>query len=205
MNVPRLRFREVDCQIFPEWDFLELEKIAFKVNSKNKDSAISNVLTNSATQGIVSQNDYFDRDIANKNNLDGYYIVELNDFVYNPRISTSALVGPIKRNKLIKGVMSPLYTVFRFKDGNLFFLEQYFETTHWHDYIKSVANFGARHDRMNITNESLFNLPIPFPTIEEQTKIANFLTALDDKISQNQSQLNALKQYKQGLLQQMFV
>ena len=48
-------------------------------------------------------------------------------------------------------------------------------------------------------------MEIQFPTIPEQTKIANFLTALDDKISHNQTQLNALKQYKQGLLQQLFV
>ena len=98
-----------------------------------------------------------------------------------------------------------MYTVFRFKEGDLSFFEQYFETTHWHDYMKSVSNSGARHDRMNITNESFLGLPVPYPSIEEQTKIANFLTAIDDKINHNQSQLNVLKQYKQGLLQQLFV
>ena len=46
---------------------------------------------------------------------------------------------------------------------------------------------------------------IPVPHIKEQTKIANFLTAVDEKITNNQTQLNAVKQYKQGLLQQMFV
>lgn len=201
----QLRFKNDDGREFPEWNFLELEKIAFKVNTKNKNFAISNVLTNSATQGIVNQSDYFDRDIANQNNLGGYYIVEINDFVYNPRTSNNALIGPIKRNKLITGVMSPLYTVFRFKQGNLSFFEQYFETTHWHDYMKSVSNSGARHGRMNITNESFLSLPIPYPAIAEQIKIAKFLTALDDKINLNQAQLDAVKKYKQGLLQQMFV
>lgn len=43
------------------------------------------------------------------------------------------------------------------------------------------------------------------PTIKEQTKIANFLTAIDDKITNSQTQLQAVKQYKQGLLQQMFI
>lgn len=194
-----------DGREFPEWDIVELEKIAAKVNKKNKDSAINTVLTNSATQGIVSQTDYFERDIANQNNLGGYYIVETDDFVYNPRISANALVGPIKRNNLTTGVMSPLYTVFRFKEGNLDFFEQYFQTNHWHDYMKSVSNSGARHDRMNITNESFIGLPIPYPCKKEQTKIANFLTAIDDKITHAQAQLKAAKQYKQGLLQQMFV
>lgn len=200
-----IRFTDDDGREFPEWDFLELEKIAFKVNSKNKDCSIKNVLTNSAVQGIVNQTDYFDKDIANQNNLGGYYIVEIGDFVYNPRISSNALVGSLKRNNLIKGIMSPLYTVFRFKEGNLIFFEQYFQTIYWHDYMKSVANSGARFDRLNITNESFLNLPIPYPCIEEQTKIANFLTALDNKIALVESQLNGTKQYKKGLLQQLFV
>jgi type I restriction enzyme S subunit len=201
----QLRFKDDDGRDFPEWEVIELEKIAVKVNKKNKALTINEVLTNSATQGIVSQSDYFDRDIANQNNLSGYYVVEIDDFVYNPRISAYALVGPIKRNRLKIGVMSPLYTVFRFKEGNLDFFEQYFQTTGWHDYMKSVSNSGARHDRMNITNESFFGLPLPYPSKPEQTKIANFLTAIDDKITFNQTQLNVLKRYKQGLLQQLFV
>lgn len=46
---------------------------------------------------------------------------------------------------------------------------------------------------------------VQIPAVEEQTKIANFLTALDDKIANTQAQLEAVKQYKQGLLQKMFV
>ena len=200
-----LRFKDEQGRAFPAWDSVDLGNLAFKVNTKNKDDSISKVLTNSAVQGIVSQNDFFDKDIANKNNLEGYYVVELNDFVYNPRISSSAPVGPIKRNKLAKGVMSPLYTVFRFKSGCLDFLEYFFETTYWHDHMKSVSNMGARFDRINITNEGFFSLPIALPSVAEQEKIAEFLSAVDEKISQAQAQLEAAKRYKQGLLQQMFV
>ncbi len=200
-----LRFKDEEGREFPAWDSVDLGNLAFKVNTKNKDDSISKVLTNSAVQGIVSQNDFFDKDIANKNNLEGYYVVELNDFVYNPRISSSAPVGPIKRNKLAKGVMSPLYTVFRFKSGCLDFLEYFFETTYWHDHMKSVSNMGARFDRINITNEGFFSLPIALPSVAEQEKIAEFLSAVDEKISQAQAQLEAAKRYKQGLLQQMFV
>ena len=200
-----LRFKDDDGQDFPEWNFVELEKVAVKVNKKNKDALLSNVLTNSATQGIVSQSDYFDRDIANQNNLGGYYIVETDDFVYNPRISANALVGPIKRNHLTVGVMSPLYTVFRLVKGNLDFYEQYFQTNYWHDYMKSISNTGARHDRMNITTESFFDLPLPYPIEKEQLKIASFLNAIDKKITTAQQKLASAKQYKQGLLQQLFV
>ena len=56
-----------------------------------------------------------------------------------------------------------------------------------------------------ITKEVLTGFNVFICDYEEQTKIANFLSAIDEKITTNQTQLNAVKQYKQGLLQQMFV
>ena len=47
-------------------------------------------------------------------------------------------------------------------------------------------------------------MPILLPCLEEQTKIANFLTAIDEKINQQQSQIEKVSYCKKGLLQQMF-
>ena len=137
--------------------------------------------------------------------MSNYYTVELDSFVYNPRVSRSAPVGPINRNCCKCGIMSPLYTVFTFIKGELNFFEHFFKSTAWYFYIKSVSNSGARHDRMNITDEMFFNLPIPMPNIKEQQKIADFLSGIDDKIQSARKQLDALKTFKKGLLQQMFV
>lgn len=201
-NIPKLRFPEFKDA--PEWEEKKLGEIATKNNLKNKNLEFSNVLTNSATDGIVSQRDYFDKDIANKNNLSGYYIVGVNDFVYNPRISSNALVGSLKRNNLEKGIMSPLYMVFRFKNGNLTFFEHYFETRHWHSYMKFIANTGAKFDRLNIGNEQFFNLPIPYPRLLEQQKIADCLSSLDDLITAQSQKAQALKEHKKALMQQLF-
>lgn len=57
----------------------------------------------------------------------------------------------------------------------------------------------------NIQKRSLSEFCIQLPSIEEQQKISSFLSALDNKISNFQRQLELTKQYKQGLLQQMFV
>ncbi|EIX9192442.1 MULTISPECIES: restriction endonuclease subunit S [Enterobacterales] len=200
-----LRFKDDNGDEFPEWEEVELKKIASKVNTKNRDNSVTTVLTNSATQGIVSQESYFEREIVTESNLTGYYVVRIGDFVYNPRISSTAPVGPIKMNELTQGVMSPLYTVFRFKKGLLKFYQYFFESSVWHDYMKSVANSGARHDRMNISGADFFGLPVPEPFEEEQTKIAHFLSAIDDKITTKKTELDKLKTWKQGLLQQMFV
>ena len=49
------------------------------------------------------------------------------------------------------------------------------------------------------------DLKIPFPSFEEQTKIASFLSSIDNKIEQVGKQLDESKQFKKALLQQMFV
>ncbi|MDM3141993.1 restriction endonuclease subunit S [Citrobacter sp. Cf120] len=200
-----VRFKDENGEGYPEWKYVDLKEIASKVNIKNREGLINVVLTNSATQGIVRQDSYFEREIVTESNLQGYYVVSVGDFIYNPRISATAPVGPIKMNELIQGVMSPLYTAFRFKKGLLKFYQYFFESSVWHDYMKSVANSGARHDRMNISGADFFALPVSQPIEAEQSKIANFLSAIDEKISAKKAELDKLKNWKQGLLQQMFI
>ena len=160
--------------------------------------------TNSANDGVVDQSDYFDREIANKDNLNGYYIVEIGDYVYNPRISTAAPVGPISKNKISQGVVSPLYTVFRFHQISNDFYEHYFKTNRWHKYLQYVSNSGARHDRMNITNDDFMAMPVPILSFEEQQKIADCLSSIDELIALEEQEINTLKRHKKGLMQQLF-
>ncbi|MCI6775420.1 restriction endonuclease subunit S [Methanobrevibacter boviskoreani] len=179
-HVPELRFSEFKNNYISVY----LKDISSKVRDKNKNNKIQDVLSNSAKYGIIHQKEFFDRNITNKNNIDGYYIVDKGDFVYNPRISKNAPVGPINQNLTgIKGIVSPLYTVFRINnDINSKYIKYYFLTTKWHKYIKSVANYGARFDRINITQKDLFNLPLKLPSSNEQKKVANFMELIDQKI-----------------------
>ena len=59
------------------------------------------------------------------------------------------------------------------------------------------------HERHWISKFSFLNIFIP--CIEEQTKIANFLSSIDSKIEKVKKQLNSTKEFKKALLQQMFV
>ncbi len=164
-----------------DWDIKKLKNLFDKVKTKNTNNANLPVLTNSATQGVILQDEYFAREIINNDNADGYYIVEDGDFMYNPRISSNAPAGPINRNHLAKnGISSPLYTVFRAKkDKNSEFIETYFKSHYSHRYMKSVSNQGARHDRLNITDDDFMNMPIPQPSKIEQEKIAEILSCCD--------------------------
>lgn len=189
-----------------KWEEKKLGDIADKVTEKNTAHQVDEVFTNSAVHGVISQRDFFDHDVAKKANTGGYYVVSKNDFVYNPRISVTSPVGPINRNRTgRKGVMSPLYTVFRTHDVNPVFLEHYFKSTAWHKYMRFNGNTGARFDRFSITNEDFFNMPIPLPSPEEQAKIADYFENLDSLIKHHEEELERLKSLKQSCLQGMFI
>ncbi|WP_302323797.1 restriction endonuclease subunit S [Bacteroides congonensis] len=199
---PRIRFKGYT----DAWEQRKLYDIAEKVTEKNVNTNITETFTNSAEFGIVSQRDYFDHDISNFDNLSGYYVVQNDDFVYNPRISTTAPVGPINRNKLgRKGVMSPLYTVFRVKNIDFTFLEWYFKSECWHGFMRFNGDSGARSDRFSIKDEIMFQMPLPYPDSYEQENIGELLSKFDNLITLHQRQLEKLKNIKSALLEKMFV
>ena len=198
--VPKLRFAEFVDE--PPWECPPLKKLAKRITQRNTHGADLRALTNSAEHGVVDQREYFDRVIAT--NTDNYYIVETGDYVYNPRISSTAPVGPISKNQIGTGVTSPLYMVLRFRSDANDFFAHYFRSSHWHGYLRGVSNSGARHDRMAVTSDDLMQMPIATPSSREQQKIADCLGSLDDLIAAEGRKLEALRQHKQGLMQQIF-
>ena len=201
-SVPEIRFKGFT----DAWEQRKLSEIAGKVTEKNTGLQYVETLTNSAEFGIISQRDFFDHDISKLDSLDGYYIVRNEDFVYNPRISTSAPVGPINRNKLGRtGVMSPLYTVFRPHDIDTTYLEHFFKCGYWYSFMNFNGDSGARSDRFSIKDDVFFQMPIPVPHIEEQRKIGLFLTQLDHLITLHQRELEKLQNIKKSMLEKMFV
>ena len=186
-DVPEIRFDGFT----DAWEQRKLSEITDKVTEKNAGLQYVETFTNSAEFGIISQRDFFDHDIAKLGSLDGYYIVKDEDFVYNPRISTSAPVGPINRNKLGRtGVMSPLYTVFRPHDIDTTYLEHFFKCDYWHSFMNFNGDSGARSDRFSIRDNVFFQMPIPIPDIDEQRKIGELLTCLDHLITLHQRKYN---------------
>lgn len=199
-------YKRTKAGILPlEWDYCPLNKVSKKIKSKNHGKKIKKILTNSANEGIISQTEYFDKQIANNDNIEGYYVVNKCDFVYNPRISVSAPCGPINCYHGDKtGIMSPLYTVFSidYQTIDLNYIEQYFASSYWHRYMKSVANYGVRSDRMNIADEDFFLLPLPLPHMPEQKKIAEILSTQDRVIELKEKLLAEKQQQKKYLMQQ---
>ena len=187
-----------------KWESVKLCDIANKEKKKNTDFTYILVLSNSAQHGVVPQSEQFDKDIANKENIDGYYIVHNGFFVYNPRISVTAPCGPINVNETgVTGVMSPLYTVFSINDSCVSneYLKYYFSSSAWYAYMNSIANYGARHDRMSVTDDDFFAMPIRLPSIHEQQAITRVLSTSAKEVLLLQHDLDQEKQKKKALMQ----
>ena len=198
---PEIRF----AGFTDDWEQRKLGEITNKGTKKNTELQYNETFTNSAEFGIISQSDFFDHSVSNPENICGYYIVENNSFVYNPRISNLAPVGPINRNKLGRiGIMSPLYTVFEVKNINVEYLEWFFKSSHWHSFMYFNGDTGARADRFSIKDTLFFEMPIPIPDIDEQAKIGEYFSTLDHLITLHQRKCDKLKLIKKFMLQNMF-
>ena len=201
-NVPKLRFKGYNDELIT----VKLNKLFSKIKEKNSNGNITNVICNSAKLGLIPQREYFDKDIANIDNTLGYYVIKNNDFVYNPRKSKDAPYGPIGIYEYSEiGIVSPLYLVFRkTMDIDTNFFKYYFLSNAWHRYVYLEGDSGARHDRVSIKDNVFFDMPVKIPSLQEQEKIASFLTLIDKKIEKQKELVELLKKYKRGLLSAIF-
>jgi type I restriction enzyme S subunit len=93
------------------------------------------------------------------------------------------------------------YRMFNFKNTHAKYF-YYFFSSHFYNRVKRMsAKNSVDSVRMNMISDMIINLPC----LEEQTKIADFLSAFDRKLDNQKAQLEHWKQIKKGLLQQMFV
>ena len=199
--------RRLDMGENPEkWNVVELRDLFSKVARRNRGGKVKNVITNSAEFGLIPQRNFFDKSIAVDGKTDGYYVIRTGDFVYNPRKSTTAPFGPFNRYTGTEdGIISPLYTCLVPKGkANPEYLAWYFRSTAWHRYVYDNGSQGARHDRVNMTDDLLFGIPVLLPPIAVQERIANGLNAIDARWSSANIVLAHLEKMKRGLLQQLF-
>ena len=197
-SAPALRFPG-----FTEpWQKSPLNHFAKKITRKNKANSISNILSNSANLGVIPQSDYFDRDIANRENTDGYYVIEHGDFVYNPRKSVTAPFGPVNIYEGQEiGIISPLYLCFQVSGIEPTYLRMFFKGRSWHRFIYENGDSGVRHDRVSIKDDLFLQLPVSYPTKEEQCKITALLSLLDERIATQRRLIEDFISLRRAILQ----
>lgn len=199
----QIRFKADDGSEFREWKIGKLGDITsiqggFAFKSTNFGKGMTKVIR----IGDIEKN-------INLDSFTGIYSNEIPDTRY--LISENAIVMALsgatfgKLGKVNQGyayINQRVATFKVFEDSLNEFVYQIMLSQEFTTYIQSIPSASAQP---NISNQDVINFEMMIPCLEEQTKIANFLSAIDQKIDVVSEQLEQAKLWKKGLLQQMFV
>ena len=192
------------------WEQRKLGEVVERVTRKNQDLVSTLPLTISAQNGLIDQNEFFDKRVASKD-VSGYYLVKKGEFAYNKSTSSDAPWGAIKRlDRYENGVLSTLYIVFAINENagiDSDYLVTYYDTDLWHRGIREIAAEGARnHGLLNIAPADFFKTSLAVPQdIGEQKAIGKYFTELNTLITLHQRKCEELEEIKKFMLQNMFI
>jgi type I restriction enzyme, S subunit len=202
--IPRVRFPEFRGD--GAWERRKLSDLLIERKQRNRQLKYGpqEVLSVSGEYGCVNQIELLGRSYAGVSVKD-YHVVEIGDIVYTKSPLKRNPFGIIKENKGRPGIVSTLYAVYRATDlGHPAFLDHYFSRDYnLNSYLQPIVRKGAKND-MKVNNAAVLGGEILAPKLEEQKKIAAYLTSLNEVIVAKGRKVEALKAYKRGLMQQLF-
>lgn len=202
--IPDLRFPEFSNE--EGWEEKELNEIAERIQEKVGDQKLITVSI-SAGKGFVSQAEKFSRNISGKQ-YKNYIFLKEGEFAFNKGNSKKFPQGCIYKLKEFKKAAAPnAFICFRFKaDVVADFYQGYFDRNYHGRQLQRYITSGARMDGLlNVSPTDFFSIILPTPkNIKEQQKIASCLSSLDELISAHNDKLQALKDHKKGLMQNLF-
>lgn len=202
--VPKLRFPEFGTS--EGWKKYKLRELADRITKKVGDNKLV-TLSISAGIGFVSQAEKFSRDISGKQYCN-YIYLKKGEFSYNKGNSKTFPQGCIYELKEYDEAAVPnAFISFRFKENLVpSFYQGYFDSNFHGKQLVRFITSGARSDGLlNISPTDFFSIVLPTPVKkEEQQKIADCLSSIDDLIDAESRKMRALEKYKKGLMQKLF-
>ena len=190
--VPELRFKEFN----EEWNKSTLKKEAI-INPKTKDLPTKFIYIDleSVTKGMLVKE--YEIDIKDAPSR-AQRVLEINDILYQT-------VRPYQKNNYYfekdgDYVASTGYAQIKAK-GDSKYLFHFLHTT---PFVNIVNRWSTGTSYPAISPSELLKIPIAFPSLSEQQKIASFLSTVDKKIQQLTKKKELLEQYKKGVMQQLF-
>ena len=193
-----IKLKDHSGKILPLWSFKKGGELFESISNKNHNSDLP-ILAITQDLGAIPR-DLIDYQITvTERSVESYKVVEIDNFI----ISLRSFQGGIEHSDY-KGICSPAYIILKNKvEISANFYKYYFKTP---DYIKLLNKKleGIRDGKM-ISYSYFAEIELPFPSIEEQKRIASFLSKIDQKIQTEKVVLEQLEMQKKYLLQQMFV
>lgn len=201
-----VRFKSDDGSEFPEWEEKKLGEITQKVVRKADDKSMADVRMISQGNGFILQSKKYSRENAGES-LKKYTLLKKNEFAYNHGASKVKQYGVCYRLIESDEARVPyVYHTFRLKKGNEDYWNYALNTSEMDKQLKKMVSSGVRMDGLlNINYETYMSVKVLIPSLPEQKKIAECLFSIDGVIRNIQAELSAWKEFKKGLLQQMFV
>lgn len=185
-----------------EWKNIPFKKLLKEVNEKTTVNNQHEILS-STKEGIFTQKDYFaDRNVASKDNT-GYKVLRKNQIVLSPQ---NLWMGNINVNTEFDiGIVSPSYKIYETTDLiDINYFKHIVKLPRLIYEYTCASEQGASIVRRNL-NKQLFNeITIKVPSLNEQKKIGNLFDTCDEKIKNIDKNIQDMKEFKKGLLQQMF-
>lgn len=200
-NVPELRFQRFE----DEWKKKRLKDIVEPLKGNSGENKNLPVLTISAKKGWLNQKERFSQVIAG-NSLSKYNELKKGDLSYNKGNSKVALYGIVYKLGFDNALVPNVYKSFRPKPNNVSdFLEKYFHTKILDRQLRRVITSTARMDGLlNISDYDFYNMSLNIPVNNEQKKIGDFFSKLDQQIELEEQKLSLLEEQKKGYMQQIF-
>ena len=133
-----------------------------------------------------------------KSNLLNYKMVQKDDFIVHLR----SFEGGLEKSSL-DGVISPAYHTFRGREADSRFYYPYFRSYEFINHKLVPHVYGIRDGR-SIDIVGMKSIEIPYPSLEEQRSIGDYLDTLDHLITLHQRKCEQVKTLKKYMLQKMF-
>jgi len=207
--VPKLRFPEFRGK--GNWAIVKLGSVSSVSTEKVGDNACIPMSITSGV-GLVSQEDKFGRVIAG-DSYKNYLLLKPNDFAYNKSATKEYPEGflTLYFGSRLAAVPNSIFTCFSVNGKSPIptYLNYLFLGNLHGKWLRKFVQVGARaHGSLSIDDSDLMALPVPLPagssSIAEQQKIADCLSSLDDLIVAQARKMEALKNHKNGLMQELF-
>ena len=189
-----------------DWEIKRLGDCFFRVGTRNAERN-DNVVTISAQQGFVRQEEFFKKRVASSA-LESYYLIDKGDFAYNRSRSNGYPFGAIKRLSIYdRAVVTTLYICFALNPDaqcDPTFFAHYFEAGLLNDGLSKVTSEGGRaHGLLNIRKADFMSCEIRRPPLAEQRAIATILSDMDVEIAALEVRLAKNRAIKEGMMQSL--
>lgn len=200
MAAEEIEYQKTRYGLIPvDWDYPSIGQVCTQVSQKNTEQADYPVLSCSKHDGFVDSLRYFKKKVYS-DDTSGYRVIPYGCFGFP---SNHIEEGSIGLQELYDfGIVSPIYVVFQPDESkvNRKFLLALLKTEHYRQIFAASTNASVDR-RGSLRWKEFCAIHVPLPSLPEQNKIADALSAADKEIDGFKQQLVHFKQEKQALMQ----